>query len=139
MSRQLDNTVISAKLEAKGLGINYTRMRQNRKNPHSAPFRRTTSKVALGDPIDGMSMFPVGKTPSGDHVFIKMDSALRALVVDNLKEFEDNYYKHTIGLSTYLSAGEGEFERMQRYFDVDRLGLNVIQVTDIRSSDFVYF
>ena len=114
MSRQLDAKAIAAKLQAKGMGIKYTRMRQNRKNPHSAPYRRTTSKISRDDPIDGMSVFPVGNPPTGNYVFIKLDATLRALVIDNLKEFEDNYFKHVFGLSSYLDASEGDFDRMER-------------------------
>ena len=130
MSRQLDAKAIAAKLQAKGMGIKYTRMRQNRKNPHSAPYRRRTSKIARNDPIDGMSVFPVGNPPTGNYVFIKLDATLRALVIDNLKEFEDNYFKHVFGLSSYLDASEGDFERMERYFNADRLGLTEIATDD---------
>ena len=42
---------MARKLEAKGLGIQFTRMRQNAVNPHSAPLRRTSAKVDFEDPI----------------------------------------------------------------------------------------
>ena len=42
---------IAQKLEARGLDIKYTRVRQNDQNPHSAPFRRPEAKEIYEDPI----------------------------------------------------------------------------------------
>ena len=42
---------MTRKLEAKGLGVSFTRIKQNVMNPHSAPLRRTSVKVDFEDPI----------------------------------------------------------------------------------------
>ena len=105
-------------------------MRQNSQHPHSAPYRRTVSKVALDDAIKNMSVFPVGKKPTGEYIFITLDVSLRALVKDNMEEFENNFFKHTFGHSSYLDATEGLHERMREYFTNDKLGLKRIPYTD---------
>ena len=125
-----NSNVVAAKLEALGMGVTYTRMRQNSQHPHSAPYRRTVSKVAMDDAIKNMSVFPVGKKPKGDPVFIKLDVSLRALVKDNMEELEDNFFKHTFGHSSYLDAAEGTQQRMREYFMADKLGLEEIPFTD---------
>ena len=81
-----------------GLGIKYTRMRQNAQNPHSAPFRTPTTKVDYQDPIKDCKIFPGGEKPTTEYIYIKLYSSSRALVEDNLREMEENYYKHTIGV-----------------------------------------
>ena len=54
---------IAQKLEARGLGIKYTRVRQNTQNPHSAPFRRPEAKEIYEDPIKS-SRLVRSRTPS---------------------------------------------------------------------------
>ena len=42
---------MAKRLKAKGLGVSFTRIKQNAMNPHSAPLRRTSVKVSqLGKP-----------------------------------------------------------------------------------------
>ena len=38
-------------------------------------------------------------------------------------EIEDSYFKHTLGMSSYLDKSEDEFDRMWEYFTRDKLGL----------------
>ncbi|MCP4493690.1 MAG: hypothetical protein GY820_41265, partial [Gammaproteobacteria bacterium] len=121
---------IAAKLQAKGMGVNYTRMRQNNMTPHSAPFRREMSKTAISDPITGFSTFPLGKIPQNKYVYMVLGESILALVKDNMQETEANYYKHVFGNSTYLEAKEGKRARMQKYFSQDKLGLLDIPITD---------
>ena len=59
-----------------------------------------------------MNVFPVDRTPNGKYIFIKLDVVLHVLVKDNMKEFEENYFRHTFGLSTCLNFNEGEYDRM---------------------------
>ena len=54
---------IAQKLEARGLGIKFTRVRQNAQNPHVVPFRRPEAKEIYEDPIMNYKVFPAGKKP----------------------------------------------------------------------------
>ena len=47
-----------------------------------------------------------------------------------MAEIEDNYSKNTIGSSSYIDMGDGEFEKMRRYFMTDKLGQKEIPQTD---------
>ena len=81
-------------------------MRQNKNSPrpHSAPFRRSHTKSELdADPIKGYKIF---KKPPADSYYNKYMVALRSLVEDNMKEFENNYFDHTFGLSSHSHKGE---------------------------------
>ena len=72
---------IAQKLEARGLGIKYTRVRQNAQNPHSAPFRRPEAKEIYEDPIKNFKVFPAGKKPDSEYaIFIRLHASARALV-----------------------------------------------------------
>ena len=44
------------------------------------------------DPIKGYNEFPAGLKPKEDHMYIKFDVSVRALVGDKMQEIEDNYY-----------------------------------------------
>ena len=44
-------SIVHQKLEVRGLGIKYTRVRQNVQNPHLTPFRRPTEKEDYEDPM----------------------------------------------------------------------------------------
>ena len=54
-----DNT-IARKLEAKGLVVKFTLIKQNAMNPHSVPLRRTSAKVNFEDPIRDYCIWPAG-------------------------------------------------------------------------------
>ena len=56
---------------------------------------------------------------------------------DNILEIEDNYGKHTLGMSYYLDKSEGEFDRMKEYFTRDKLGLKPIDTSDVHCWKFV--
>ena len=115
---------MARKLEAKGLGIQYTRMRQNAINPHSAPLRRTSAKVDFEDPIKDYKVWSAGEKPDEKiALFIKLNVSVRALVEDNMAEIEDNFAKHAIGSSSYIDKSDGELEQMKDYFFKDKLGL----------------
>ena len=47
-----------------------------------------------------------------------------------MAEIEDNYSKHTLGSSSHIDMGDGEFEKMRRYFMADKLGQKEIPQTD---------
>ena len=129
---------IAQKLEARGLGIKFTRVRQNAQNPHAAPFRRPEAKEIYEDPITNFKVFPAGKKPDAEYTtFIRLHASARALVEDNMLEIEDNYGKHTLGMSSYLDKSEGEFERMEEYFLRDKLGLKPIDTSDAHCWKFV--
>ena len=124
---------MARKLEAKGLGAQYTRMRQNSFNPHSAPLRRTSAKVDFDDPIKDYRVWPIGEKPEKDiSLFIKLNVSVRALVEDNMAEIEDNYAKHALGSSSYIDKSDGELEQMKSYFFKDKLGLEPIDQSDGR-------
>ena len=129
---------IADKLEAKGLGIKYTTIRQNAHDPHSAPYRRPSAKENYEDPIKGYEVFPGNQEPEEDiKEFIKLHAAVQALVEDNMREVGENYYKHVLGLSSYLDKSEGEFEQMREYFSNDKLGLVSIDKTDTKCWQYV--
>ena len=88
------DNVIARKLEAKGLGVKFTRIKQNAMNPHSAPLRRTSAKVNFEDPIKDYCIWPAGVKPDTKQS-IKLNVSVRALVEDNMAEIEDNYVKHS--------------------------------------------
>ena len=123
------DNVIARKLEAKGLGVKFTRMKQNAMNPHSAPLRRTSAKVNFEDPIKDYCIWPAGVKPDIKQS-IKLNVSVRALVEDNMAEIEDNHAKHVLGASSYIDMGDGEFEKMRRYFMNDKLGHKEIPQTD---------
>ena len=123
------DNAIARKLEAKGLGVKFTRMKQNAMNPHSAPLRRTSAKVNFEDPIKDYCTWPAGVKPDTKKS-IKLNVSVRALVEDNMAEIEDNYAKHVLGASSYIDGGDGEFEKMRRYFMNDKLGHKEIPPTD---------
>ena len=129
---------IAERLRAAGLGIQYTRMRQNAQNPHSAPFRTPTTKESYQDPIKDYKIFPGGEKPTTEYNFIKLYASVRALVEDNLREMEENYFKHTIGASSYMLKSEGDLELMVKYFKADKLGLTDISQEDTTCWKFVY-
>ena len=62
---------------------------------------------------------PTGKKkPTADVYYIKHMVSLRSLVEDNMKEFENNYFAHTFGLSSHTKGThEGDTTRMRDYFD----------------------
>ena len=125
------DSAIARKLEAKGLGVKFTRMKQNVMNPHSAPLRRTSAKVNFEDPIKDYCIWPAGLKPETNQVeYIKLDVSVRALVEDNMAEVQDNYAKHALGSSSYIIKSDGEFDQMRRYFYADKLGLKDIPQTE---------
>ena len=64
---------IARKLEARGLGIKYTRVRQNTQNLHSAPFRHPSVRENYEDPIKNFKVFPAGKKPDTEYaVYIRL-------------------------------------------------------------------
>ena len=73
----------AAQLSKFNLSVDYTRMRQNSRRPHSAPFRRAHTKSELDDPIKGYKIYPVNKKPSADACYIKHILSLRSLVEDS--------------------------------------------------------
>ena len=122
---------IARKLEARGMGVKFTRLKQNAINPHSAPLRRTSAKVDFEDPIRDYCIWPAGLKPEKKHSeYIKLNVSVRALVEDNMDEIQDNYAKHALGASSYIDKSDGEFDRMKRYFLDDKLGLKEIPETD---------
>ena len=63
---------------------------------------------------------------------IKYMVSLRSLVEDKMKEFGNNYFAHTFGLSSHIKGThEGDITRMRDYFDADRLGLQSIAHRDV--------
>ena len=128
MSKQSSLQAILSSLD---LSVSWSRMNQNVKNPHSAPFRKASMKVALNDPIKGHKTYVLGIKPKKDHTYIQYDKSVRALVKDNLDELEYNYFIHTFAMSSYARAAEGVAKRMKRYFEKDKLGLKDIPTTDM--------
>ena len=122
--------VSKAKMAGLQMNVTYSRMRQNALNPHSAPFRKANERVSLGDPIKNFKTWVLGQEPKDDPVYIKLDESLRALVDDNLTEFEHNYIAHTFVASSYIDAKDGEKKRMYNYFHGDTLGLKDVKTTD---------
>ena len=45
-------------------------------------------------------------------MYINLDVSIHSLVEDNMKEIEDNYFKHVIGAISYLETSDGEFAHM---------------------------
>ena len=89
----------------------------------------TSAKVNFEDPIKDYCIWPAGVKPDTKQS-IKLNVSVRALVEDNMAEIEDNYSKHTLGSSSYIDMGDGEFEKMRRYFMNDKLGHKEIPQTD---------
>ena len=118
-----------AKMSALDLDVSYKRMRQNAKNPHSAPFRKANDRVNTNDPISNFKTFVHGKKPTDDYVYIKLDESSRSLVSDNLEELEVNYYKHTFAASSH-DISEARGNRMLCYFNLDKLGLDKVTTSD---------
>ena len=122
---------MARKLDAIGMGVKFTRMKQNAMNPYSAPLRRTSAKVNFEDPIKDYCVWPAGLKPEKKHSeYIKLNVSVRALVEDNMDEIQDNYAKHSLGSSSYLEKSDGELDQMKRYFMEDTLGLTEIPKTD---------
>ena len=129
---------IAEKLKARGLGIKYSKLKQNAHDPHSAPYRQPSAKEDYKDPIKDFRVYPANEEPDQDiGMFIRLHTTVRALAEDNMREVEDNYYKHTLGMSSYLDKSEGEFEAMKEYFVNDPLGLKVIDTNDTKCWKFV--
>ena len=122
---------MATRLEAKGLGVSFTRIKQNAMNPHSAPLRRTSVKVDFEDPIKDYCVWPLGQQPDKKYAtYIKLHVSVRALVEDNMAEIQENYFKHTLGTSSYVDKSDGELAQMRRYFEKDKLGLTEVPQTD---------
>ena len=78
-----------------------------------APFRRPAANENYEDPIKNFKVFPADKKPDTEYVvYIRLHASVRALVEDNMLEIKDNYFKHTLGMSSYLDKSEGEFDLM---------------------------
>ena len=69
-------------------------------------------------------------TPKEEHKYIKLGQSVIALVEDDMTEFEDNFMKHVLGQSSYLEVSDGDFARMRRYFEADKLDLTTITTSD---------
>ena len=122
---------MARKLKARGLGVSFTRMKQNAMNPHCAPLRHTSAKIDFEDPIKDYCIWPADVEPDEEvTTYIKLDVSVRALVEDNMAEIQDNYVKHALGASSYIDKSDGEFADMKRYFMEDKLGLVEIPTTD---------
>ena len=99
--------------------ISWDLMKQNTKNPHSAPYRPAESKIALDDPIRHFKVWSAGEKPPADHNYIRLDESLRESVTDNFEEFEQNYFTHTFVTSSYSETAEGKAHLMYKYFSRD--------------------
>ena len=116
-NRTLTTSVLDAdQLNKFNLSVDYSRMKQNKQPQASFGSLQAVShtKSELDDPIKGYKIFPDNKKPSADVCYIKNMVSLRSLVEDNMKEFENNYFAHTFGLSSHIKGThEGDTIRMR--------------------------
>ena len=126
-------SALEANLARFQLAVSYKHMIQNAKNPHSAPYRKAKSQLALNDPIRHFKTFVLGKKPKNPYVYIKYDESLCEPVKDNLNELEHNYFLHCFACSAYANPdNESEGKAMREYLNKDKLGLKEIPVNDTK-------
>ena len=68
---------IAEKLKARGLGIKYSKLKQNAHDPHSAPYRQPSAKEDYKDPIKDFRVYPANEEPDQDiGMFIRLHTTV---------------------------------------------------------------